>query len=62
MFSRAYIPMVPPASLRLLAVRLRQTGRFALPSVVVVSSAPGDNAILLLPLQQMCSLRQCHFR
>jgi hypothetical protein len=35
---------------------------FVLPSLGVVSSASGDNAILLLPLQQMCSLRQCHFR
>jgi hypothetical protein len=43
-------------------VRSGQSCRFALPSLVVVSSAPGDNAILLLPLQQMCSLRQCHFR
>jgi len=31
-------PMVPPASLRLLAVSLGQTGRFALPSLGVVSS------------------------
>ena len=61
MFSRAY----PQGSASIAALAGGEIGancRFALPSVVVVSSAPGDNAILLLPLQQMCSLRQCHFR
>src|SRR5450759_3963889 len=36
--------MVPPALLRWLAVKLGQTGRFALPSLVVSSCAPFDTA------------------
>jgi hypothetical protein len=45
------IPRVPPASLRWLAVRLGQTGRFALPSLVGVSqAAPAQREYALIIL------------
>ena len=53
--SRVRIPRVPPALLRWLAVRLGQTGRFALPSVVGVSG--------MRPSRMLCALRcKCEFQ